>query len=244
MAKPTSLPRWATDVGAMITEPTEGKKDSGWAPLEKPPAQYFNWWQKVVYLWAVYLDGLTNEALTWAAKHTFAAGLASGVAPTAATDVVRKNELDSEAASRAAVDAAETAARVAGDNAGMAYTNAKFPALAWTGLTFSSPWGNANASNPFGYWKDAAGVVHLRGAVIPSSSTSDATPWTDALPLGYRPAWPRPLLVGRSTESGFLAPIYLNVNSNGILSLHRLDAGQFASTEAIILDGISFVAEQ
>jgi hypothetical protein len=76
MAKPTQLPRWATGVSAVIApEPTEGKKDLGWTVGEKPPRQYQNWWMRRVYEWCLYLDGLANEAFTWAAKHTFAAGL-------------------------------------------------------------------------------------------------------------------------------------------------------------------------
>jgi hypothetical protein len=100
MPKPTTLPRWATGGTAQVVEPTEGKKDTGWVPLEKPPAQYENWARKLVYDWLVYLNGLANEAFTWAAKHTFAAGLSSGVAPSAANDVVRKTELDAEATAR------------------------------------------------------------------------------------------------------------------------------------------------
>lgn len=106
MAKPSTLPRWATGGTAQVTEPTEAKKDLGWVPLEKPGAQYFNWAMKLVYDWLVYLNGLTNESLTWAAKHTFSAGLASGAAPVAATDVVRKTELDAEATARTSGDAA------------------------------------------------------------------------------------------------------------------------------------------
>jgi len=101
MSKPTQLPRWATGGSAKVTpEPTEGKKDLGFVASEKPPESYVNWAFRRIYDWLVYLDGLTNEALTWAAKHTFNAGLASGVAPSGATDVVRKTELDAETTAR------------------------------------------------------------------------------------------------------------------------------------------------
>lgn len=97
MAKPTQLPRWANGGTAVVTpEPSEGQKDTGWLVSQKPPRNYFNWWMLRVYQWCVYLDGLTSEALTWASKHTFSAGLASSVAPSAATDVVRKTELDAQ----------------------------------------------------------------------------------------------------------------------------------------------------
>lgn len=95
MAKPTQLPRWASGAGAVITpEPTEGKKDTGWVVSEKPPAQTFNWWMRRVYEWLSYLDTITNEALTWAAKHTFSGGLATPVPPTAGNDVVNKTYAD------------------------------------------------------------------------------------------------------------------------------------------------------
>lgn len=51
-SKPTVVPRWA-DTGTR-TEPSELEKDTGWAPLQKPPAQYFNW-----------LGGYTGDWLKW-----------------------------------------------------------------------------------------------------------------------------------------------------------------------------------
>src|SRR5690554_3330220 len=57
--KPTDLPEWATDPGADITEPPVGKKAAGWTALEKPPAQWFNWFFNLVYQWIIYLNDLT-----------------------------------------------------------------------------------------------------------------------------------------------------------------------------------------
>lgn len=74
MAKPASLPRWA-DVGGDIVEPSSGKKDIGWIVSEQPPHSYFNWFQNLVYQWCDYLDGLTDEALTWTAAHIFQKGI-------------------------------------------------------------------------------------------------------------------------------------------------------------------------
>lgn len=51
-SKPTVVPRWA-DTGTR-TEPSELEKDTGWVPLQKPPAEYFNW-----------LDGFTGDWLKW-----------------------------------------------------------------------------------------------------------------------------------------------------------------------------------
>lgn len=223
MAKPMQLPKWADGAGAAIVEPTEGQKDLGWVPGQKPPAQYFNWWKRLVYQWVAYLDGLTNEALTWASKHTFSAGLASGVAPTAATDVVRKTELDAEAAARAAVDASTLASA-------QAFTNAKFPALAWTGPVLAAGWvngGGVGGNWNVGYWKDACGVVHIKGrAQWNSGSTSPF-----ALPAGYRP------LETRTFPSG--GPGIINVAADGTVTCYSLSAGNYAW-----FDSISFVAEQ
>lgn len=51
-SKPTVVPRWA-DTGTR-TEPSELEKDTGWVPLQKPPAEYFNW-----------LGGFTGDWLKW-----------------------------------------------------------------------------------------------------------------------------------------------------------------------------------
>ena len=58
MPKPSTatLPRWATDGGANVVEPSSGKKDDGWTVNEKPPASYFNWLQKMAYTWLAWLD--------------------------------------------------------------------------------------------------------------------------------------------------------------------------------------------
>ncbi len=120
MAKPTQLPRWAT-TGVVTPEPSEGQKDTGWVVSQRPPRNYFNWWQNLVYQWCVYLDGITNEALTWAAaqvfsaKATFSAGATISVAPIAATDVARKFDVDAEATARGSAIASEAGARSIAD---------------------------------------------------------------------------------------------------------------------------------
>src|SRR5690554_3518136 len=55
-AKPTDLPEWATDPGADIEEPPPGKKATGWAPLEKPPHQWFNWFFGLVFRWCAFVN--------------------------------------------------------------------------------------------------------------------------------------------------------------------------------------------
>jgi hypothetical protein len=60
--KPSSIPEWASspsDPGDIV-EPSGAKKQDGWNASERPPAQYFNWWQNLVYQWVDYLDGWFN----------------------------------------------------------------------------------------------------------------------------------------------------------------------------------------
>lgn len=89
MSKPSSLPRWATALAdpGDIVEPLSGKKDIGWQDAEMPPHSYMNWLFNTVYLWAVYLDGLTGEALTWTAHHIFSntVAFAAAITGTSAT---------------------------------------------------------------------------------------------------------------------------------------------------------------
>lgn len=80
MAKPTDLSphlRWATAplIPGDVVEPDVTHKDEGWQNAEEPPHTLFNYWMKLVYLWIVYLDNLTAEALTWTAAHVFNAGV-------------------------------------------------------------------------------------------------------------------------------------------------------------------------
>lgn len=57
--RPTKLPRWA-DNGGDIVEPTAGRKDVGWETAQKPSAQFFNWWQNLVYQWFQWLDSIPH----------------------------------------------------------------------------------------------------------------------------------------------------------------------------------------
>lgn len=52
--KPANLPEWASDAGAEITEPSAGKKASGWIK-EKPPHHFFNWLSNLVYQWLAWV---------------------------------------------------------------------------------------------------------------------------------------------------------------------------------------------
>lgn len=82
--KPSNLAEWATGGGASITEPLLAEKQDGWPVAFKPPAQWFNWWMKLVHQWVVWLDAFETEAHTWSALQTFNAGVLAasfGAAP-------------------------------------------------------------------------------------------------------------------------------------------------------------------
>lgn len=73
--KPAKLPRWASTGGAALVEPTNTKKDVGWAPGEKPPAEYVNWLLNNLYLWAAWLDDFENNIHIWAELNSFNKGI-------------------------------------------------------------------------------------------------------------------------------------------------------------------------
>jgi WD40 repeat protein len=52
---PDELPRWATEGGALVTEPTESKKNTGWV-AEMPSANAWNWLHLKAYEWLNYLQ--------------------------------------------------------------------------------------------------------------------------------------------------------------------------------------------
>jgi len=72
--KPTNLAVWATGA-APITEPLLAEKQAGWAVASKPPAQWFNWWMKLVHQWLVWLDAFEADPHTWVGFQTFNTGI-------------------------------------------------------------------------------------------------------------------------------------------------------------------------
>src|SRR5688572_21855603 len=91
MAMPSTEPRWG-DVGGAIVIPTSGKKDRGFAPKEKPPAQFLNWLFNLIWQWIVYFKGRFSAEIS-------ALDYATG---------------DGTTDDSAGIQAAETAARAAG----------------------------------------------------------------------------------------------------------------------------------
>lgn len=78
MARPGTAPTWA-NTGSK-TDPGGGKRALGWIAGEKPPAQFFNWWQGLVGDWinalALELDALVDiftSGNTFSGVNTFTA---------------------------------------------------------------------------------------------------------------------------------------------------------------------------
>ena len=73
-AKPTK-PRWADGNASYATEPSSGKKDTGWLSGEKPPFQYMNWLFLKNNEWITFFENQTaalsfvsiesNDPATW-----------------------------------------------------------------------------------------------------------------------------------------------------------------------------------
>lgn len=59
---PSKLPEWATGA-ADVVEPSAGKKGTGWVNGERPPPEYFNWWQELVHDWTEALNQYTRRLL-------------------------------------------------------------------------------------------------------------------------------------------------------------------------------------
>lgn len=60
--KPSLFPRWATDGGAAVTEPSEGTKDTGWT-AGNPELDYDNWLKLITYLQLLWMDQVMPRAL-------------------------------------------------------------------------------------------------------------------------------------------------------------------------------------
>jgi hypothetical protein len=71
--KPTTLPRWSTDL-SNATEPSSGQKDTGWTPGQDGISDYDNWVKYWNYKWAEYLnDGdlsLRDIVVSGTVRHT------------------------------------------------------------------------------------------------------------------------------------------------------------------------------
>jgi hypothetical protein len=190
MAKPISLPRWAETVAGVpdtnITEPNEGKKDTGYVTGgDIPTSGGLNWWMRLVYKWIQWVDAAASIATAGVLVVRDAAGRARFADPSDVADADTLGARDTAISTHNAVtnphsatalatasrlvlrDAAGRAAfaspAAAQDAATKGYVDAFFPAKAWTALTVAANWTPFSGGLVPGYWLDSAGVVHIRG---------------------------------------------------------------------------------
>ena len=105
---------------------------------------------------------------------------------------------------------------------------------AWITPTLLNSWVDHSPSvySTIGYYKDALGIVHLKGVV--KNGTSNII---FKLPLGYRPSKYLFFETGTAISNGNIATAALYIAANG-------DVYSYATTRsAIFLDGITFRAE-
>ena len=97
----------------------------------------------------------------------------------------------------------------------------------WTPLNFTAGWGDLGGYSPAGSFRDALGIIHLRGVVVRSSGIS-ATIGT--VPVAHRPAYIKIFPV--VSNNAFAR---LDANPDGTLVL---TGG--SPTAFVTLDGITF----
>lgn len=132
----------------------------------------------------------------------------------------------------------------AGDAATKGYVDGRFPACSWTALpTPDASWTAGTGGSAPSYWKDAAGIVHLKGTITAGASSSNMPFANGALPVGCRPATghsPYFALAGGTNMGSLNAGFFVNA-SGGIG--HGGGTGTVASGVLVSLEGIHFPAE-
>ena len=100
----------------------------------------------------------------------------------------------------------------------------------WQSLTLLGTWSNySSAYNPAGYFKDAHSVVHLRGLITATMSTSTIA----TLPTSYRPQYREVFIVLASGLAG-------RVDVDNLGNIILITGG----ATYLSLDGLSFRAYQ
>jgi hypothetical protein len=169
----------------------------------------------------------SNGTPTFLTKPTFSAGLTVPAAQTATTNIIDTN-------SAVPLVIGNGNMTQASFNKFTAYTGtaASVPASPWIAPSLLNSWVNFGAPlENVGYFKDAAGVVHITGTVKSGTSNSAAI---FTLPAGYRPA--NELLIAVDSNG---AHCNMTVLANGTVGPNTS-----GSTTRMSLDGISFLAEQ
>jgi hypothetical protein len=90
--------------------------------------------------------------------------------------------------------------------------------------------------NPVGFYKDHEGIVHLQG--IAKAPPSAPLPIVFTLPPGFRPASGKLIELQQIEESTVIL-----AGSNIVLSGIDISGKVLGSTEAVVLDGITYKAE-
>lgn len=93
-------------------------------------------------------------------------------------------------------------------------------------------WGSGLSGLAPAYWKDATGMVHMKG-IISGTGTQSNPAFT--LPAGFRPAATRSFVIGDQATNSFE---YVSISSAGAFS-----AGSIVGAQSWALDGIHFLAE-
>ncbi len=70
--QPANLPVWDTN-GTNMATPAAGQQASGWTAGQGANSSWMNWWMNLVYLWLLWLQSITQQALTWTGLQTFSA---------------------------------------------------------------------------------------------------------------------------------------------------------------------------
>ncbi len=121
-------------------------------------------------------------------------------------------------------------------------------ALSWaTMASGSANWTAGPGHVAPAYWKDAAGIVHLRGHLTCNTgySTSLVTvAAAGALPAGCRPLGQRQIPGAVSPTGAAVLTGQVVVGADGSISLSTGTSRAWVINDVIWLDGVTFVAEQ
>lgn len=105
----------------------------------------------------------------------------------------------------------------------------------WIAPTLAGNWVNVGSGySTAGYFRDALGIVHLRGLIHCSAACNSSTVTT--LPAGYRPSLSFAFVA--STANGYSCT--LSVLSTGVVAGTGLTNGDCRAPEWLSLDGITF----
>lgn len=101
---------------------------------------------------------------------------------------------------------------------------------------FNYPGEGGISFNPVGFYKDHEGIVHLQG--IAKGPASPSLPIVFTLPPGFRPASGKLIELQQIEESTVII-----AGSNIVLSGTDISGKVLGTTEAVVLDGITYKAE-